>query len=439
LLYSKGWATDAAARRKMNFNLAGSSKGPAITQQPTTKRKIHMKIQIKRGYNWEVIPERQRVKGRANALLIALACLLLPLAAFAQFPATAYGWNLGNTLEPDCGEGCWAPPATQALINQVSASGFNTIRIPVNWGAHVNTQNVIDPAWLARVKVVVDWCLAKNMTVIINMHHDPFDWQSFRRFDSKMNARYIKIWQQVAQYFQAYDSRLIFCAANEPGADTQAKTDVLKQYYQNFINMVRGTGGNNANRWLILPGPNTNIDHTYNFFTLPTDPTPGRLAVDVHYYDPFGFCLQTTDASWGNYAFFWGSQVAGYRTSVPSLLYRNTAWGEEDWLAGQIAKMKTKFVNNGVPVVLGEFAAGKRIDYPELGTGVEYTRHLASRTYFDKKVVEVCNANGIKPYFWDNGWDGKDGFNLFNRITAAVMEQPQITALTGGAAQLPPP
>ncbi len=99
--------------------------------------------------------------------------------------------------------------------------------------------------------------------------------------------------------------------------------------------------------------------------------------------------------------------------------------------------MKTKFVNNGVPVIFGEFAAAKRIDHPEL-TGVEYTRHLASRTYFDKKVVELCNANGLKPYFWDNGWSGKDGFNLFNRTTAAVMEQDQITALTGGPAVSPP-
>jgi endoglucanase len=366
---------------------------------------------------------------------LALGCLLsFPTLAFAQFPATAYGWNLGNTLEANY-EGAWSPPATQALINQVAASGFNTIRLPVNWSNHMNTQNVIDAAWLARVKQVVDWSLAKNMTVIINMHHDGwFDWSSFRRFDSKINAKYVKVWQQIAQSFQAYDSRLMFCAANEPEADTAAKTAVLKQYYQNFINTVRSTGGNNANRWLILPGPNTNIDKTYDWFTLPTDPTPGRLAVDVHYYDPFDFCLMTTDESWGSYSFFWG---AGYKTTVPSLLIRNCSWGEEAWLAGQMAKMKTKFVDNGVPVMIGEFAAAKRIDHPEL-TGVEYTRHLASRTYYDKKMVEICNANGIKPYFWDNGWAGKDGFNLFNRNTAAVMEQDQVTALTGGAA-LPPP
>jgi endoglucanase len=375
-----------------------------------------------------------------NKILLSLACLLmLPLGALAQFPATAYGWNLGNTLEASPGEGSWAPAASQALINQVAASGFNTIRLPVNWSNHINQQNVIDPAWLARVKQVVDWCLAKNMPVIINMHHDGwFDSSSFRRFDSKINAKYVKIWQQIAQYFQAYDSRLMFCAANEPQVDTAAKTAVLKQYYQNFINTVRSTGGNNANRWLILPGPNTDVNRTYDWFTLPTDPTPGRLAVDVHYYDPFNFCLMTEDADWGQFSYFWGSQVPGYRTSIPSLLHRNTAWGEEDWLAGQIAKMKTKFVDHGVPVMFGEFAAGKRIGYAEL-TGTEYARHLASRTYFDKKVVELCNAAGIKPYFWDNGWDGKDGFNLFNRITAAVMEQDQVTALTGGAAQIPPP
>ena len=30
----------------------------------------------------------------------------------------------------------------------------------------------IDKAWMARVKEVVDWCLANDLKVIINTHHD---------------------------------------------------------------------------------------------------------------------------------------------------------------------------------------------------------------------------------------------------------------------------
>jgi hypothetical protein len=42
-----------------------------------------------------------------KTLFVAIACVLaLPAVALAQFPSPTYGWNLGNTLEPPCGEGC---------------------------------------------------------------------------------------------------------------------------------------------------------------------------------------------------------------------------------------------------------------------------------------------------------------------------------------------
>ena len=50
-----------------------------------------------------------------NSLFAAVAVLLLlPMSAMAQLPTTTYGWNLGNTLEPGCGEGCWAAAAETA-------------------------------------------------------------------------------------------------------------------------------------------------------------------------------------------------------------------------------------------------------------------------------------------------------------------------------------
>ncbi len=72
---------------------------------------------------------------KLNTSVIAIVCLLmLPLCALAQLPTPTYGWNLGNTMEPPCGVGCWGPPPTQALINAVTNAGFNTIRIPVRVG-----------------------------------------------------------------------------------------------------------------------------------------------------------------------------------------------------------------------------------------------------------------------------------------------------------------
>jgi len=99
--------------------------------------------------------------------------------------------------------------------------------------------------------------------------------------------------------------------------------------------------------------------------------------------------------------------------------------------------LKTKFVNNGIPALIGEFGVGKRIEYTDL-TGVELTRHLASRTYYYKKLVDTCNQNGVKPFNWDNGFDGQDSMAITNRTTATITDPACEAALTGGAAQPPP-
>jgi endoglucanase len=369
--------------------------------------------------------------------LIAFTCLLLlPLTAVAQLPSPTYGWNLGNTLEAPGGEGTWAPPATQELINAVAASGFNTIRIPIAWNSHANQSTYqINAAWLARVKEVVDWCYAANLTVIINSHWDNgwLDDALDGNVDPSVNARMHAYWTQIANTFANYDSKLLFAGANEPPADTAAKMSELMVYYQTFVNAVRATGGNNSTRWLVLSGPYTNIDLTDELMnTLPDDPTPGRLVVEVHDYAPYQFTLMTSDASWGKMFYFWGQ---GYHH--PTRLDRNATWGQEDYIVAQYQKMKTKFVDQGVPVLLGEFGTGRRTGYSDL-TGADYNLHLASRTYWNKTLVDAANAMGLRPVYWDNGWAGSNGFAVYDRISSAVIDQASITSLTGGPA-LPPP
>ena len=253
---------------------------------------------------------------RLNTLFVTIVCVLvLPAVALAQFPSPTYGWNLGNTLEPPCGEGCWSnPAATQAMINAVAAAGFNTIRIPVAWNSHANqtAPYTINASWLNRVKQVVDWSLAADLTVVINTHWDGgwFESNIGTTVNPTINAKMNSYWTQIANTFAGYDERLLFAAANEPNIrddelNNVAQMSTLMSYYQTFVNAVRGTGGSNTSRWLVVQGPNTNIDLTDSLMnTLPSDPTEDRLAVEVHYYDPWQFTLMLNDEWWGNSSIF---------------------------------------------------------------------------------------------------------------------------------------
>jgi len=362
--------------------------------------------------------------------LLAIVCLVsLSLGAFAQLPMPTRGWNLGNTLEPPCGEGCWGPVATQALIHGVAGAGFNAVRIPCAWDSHANpSTHQIDPAFMARVKQVVDWCLATNLHVILNDHWDG-GWLENNisgTVNPTINAKMGAYWSQIASNFANYDHRLLFAAANEPNADNAAEMAELMTYYNTFVAAVRGTGGSNTARWLVVQGPNTDIDLADSLMnTLPTDPTEGRLMVEVHYYSPWNFCGLSSDQSWGDMFYFWGQ--AYHSASSPS---RNPTWGEEDYLDGQFQKVHDKFVSQGIPVMIGEFGAMKRTTLSEPDLGL----HLAARTYFNKYVVDSAHRHGLSPFYWDTPGSGQ----AFDWTTGAVYDPDNVTALTGGPALWPP-
>ncbi|MBO9729767.1 MAG: cellulase family glycosylhydrolase [Chitinophaga sp.] len=359
--------------------------------------------------------------------LLLTAGILFSIPAWSQLPTAQQvasqmkvGWNLGNTLEAICGENAWGNPNTsQALINAVKAAGFNTIRIPVAWDCHTSN-GVIDANWMARVKTVVDYCINSNLYVIINIHWDGgwLENNCTTSAQSAVNAKQQNYWTQIANYFKNYNERLLFASANEPAVSDATGMSVLLSYHQTFVNAVRATGGNNSSRCLVIQGPATNPDYTYNLMnTLPTDPASNRLMVEVHYYAPWQFCGLTSDESWGKMFFYWGN---GYHSTIQP--DRNSTWGEESEVERLLGLMKTKYIDNGIPVIIGEFAAVKRSNPTDLSL------HLASREYFHRYVSSSAKSKGIIPIYWDAGVAG----GVFDRSTATVSDQGVVNAIMQG-------
>ena len=67
---------------------------------------------------------------------------------------------------------------TRELFRKLKSQGFKSIRLPVTWGIHQGAAPgyTIDPAWMAKVRQVVDWALAQDLYVMLNMHHDSWMW-----------------------------------------------------------------------------------------------------------------------------------------------------------------------------------------------------------------------------------------------------------------------
>jgi aryl-phospho-beta-D-glucosidase BglC (GH1 family) len=339
------------------------------------------------------------------------------------------GWNLGNSLEAIGGETAWGnPKATKALIDLVKANGFNAIRIPVSYDQYLAnaTTAEVKAEWLARVKEVVHYGVDNDMYVIVNIHWDGgwLENNSTEAKKSATNAKQKAFWEQIATTLRGFDEHLIFASANEPKVANATEMAVLTSYHQTFIDAVRSTGGKNAYRTVVVQGPDTDIEKTNKLMlTLPTDKVADRMMMEVHYYTPYQFTLMDKDADWGKMFYYWG---AGNRSTTDT--ERNPTWGEEADLAKLFKSMKTQFVDKGIPVILGEFGAIRRSNL----TGSNLALHLASRAYYLNYVVKQAKANGMVPFYWDEGNLGSNGFGIFNRFNTSVADTQALKGLLDG-------
>lgn len=352
----------------------------------------------------------------------------------------APGWNLGNTMEAGNNannftnkgglgaETSWQQTkTTQQIIDYVKSMGFKSVRIPCAWVmGHISDASsyTIDTQWIARVKEIVDYCINDGLYVIINDHWDG-GWLENHIADSDINTINRNktilhtIWTQIATAFKDYDEHLLFAGLNEPNADNQNATNNLVEYEQVFIDAVRATGGNNARRVLVIQGPSTDINHTCNYMknNMPEDTTEGRMMIEVHYYNPWQFWGMEKDENWGKVFYYWG---AGNHQNGSQ---HNATWGEEDEMRNQLMKMKTNFVDKGIPVVIGEFGANWR-DISNLA-GESQDKHNASIKAHYRELHRLCKElGGMAPYVWDINVANREGtkgiMTLINRSTLSV-------------------
>ena len=351
--------------------------------------------------------------------------------------AMGAGWNLGNQLEAVVdglpGETNWNNGViTEDTIKMVKEAGFSSIRVPVSYFNYIGEgpDYTIDAGWLDRVQEVVDYCINNDMYTIINMHGDGYNsmsgWFLCNGDDQEtIKAKYEAVWKQIAERFKDYDDHLIFESMNEEFDGNYNDPDPeyydnINDYNQIFVDTVRQAGGNNAYRWLLIAGWNTDINYTAGDygFKLPTDEHLSekveggqkRIMVSVHYYAPWDFCGGESDdiTQWG---------VDAEKASKTS-----SAAGQNA-MAASFKLLYDKFTSQGYPVVIGEYGA---IDKTEADPDSTFYR-----AYFCRKVVENSAKYGCIPVYWDNGWNGNYGFALFDRETHEVTQQEIINAIVG--------
>ena len=334
------------------------------------------------------------------------------------------GWNLGNSLDSHSGgvgsETIWGNPSiNQEIMNGVKRAGFDVIRIPITWMGHFGMPQDfrISSARLERAAEVVDMARKAGLKVIINIHHDgstPQEgkddgWLSIskavknRSEYERITHQFARVWDQIAAYFKNYGDWLMFESMNEIHDGgwgwsydfktfPKFQTDIINKWNQVFTDRVRASGGNNSNRYLVIPAYCTQPEQTIAAsFVLPKDVTPGKQIVTFHYYDPSEFSINGKRASWG---------TDGDRQKIDS----------------DFAPFKRRFIDYDTPVIIGETGAVLQL-YPNDKTLETQARQ--SRINYITHVFATAKKYGLVPIYWDNGVTSGNGekFGLLDRRT----------------------
>ncbi|MDR3344391.1 MAG: glycoside hydrolase family 5 protein [Oscillospiraceae bacterium] len=336
--------------------------------------------------------------------------------AFAFAAELGVGWNMGNALEATIPgfagaetETLWgSPKITKAVVDKVKAAGFSTVRIPITWAPHLGPapDYTIDAAWLDRVQEVVDFSYGNGLYTIINMHHDDMTWFiPDPQHEDATTAEFTKLWEQIAARFEPYGDHLIFEAANEPrvvgsllewAGGTPSQHKVVNRLNRAFVDVVRRSGGNNAERWLLLPTYAASCESTaLRAMEAPTDP---HALVSIHAYYPRKF---TSDK-----------------------YMDHSTWSERDSKALQkkLREIYRLFIAKGVPVYMGEFGAVAK-------------DNDAERAAYITEFRGTLRSYGISCGIWDNGYAADEGalpeaFALLDRRTLKWRHPALIATLT---------
>ncbi|MGW0503899.1 cellulase family glycosylhydrolase [Micromonospora sp. NPDC003241] len=302
--------------------------------------------------------------------------------AMAYVDAMQPGWNLGNTFDSvGADETAWGNPrVTPAQLDAIRAQGFNSIRIPVTWSNRHGAapSYTIDAAWLNRIKEVVGWALEDGFYVMINIHHDSWQWiHEMPTNRTTVLNRYNALWTQIAAAFRDAGPRLHFESVNEPqfansSGDAQ-NAQLLHELNTSFHRIVRASGGNNATRMLVLPTLHTSsdqprIDELVSTFTQLGD---RNLIATVHFYGYWPFSVN----------------VAGGT--------RFDAVTQQD-LVDRFDRVHNAFVARNIPVVIGEYGL--------LG----FDRHTGTvqqgeKLKFFEFLGHYARTKRLTTQLWDNG------------------------------------
>ena len=328
-------------------------------------------------------------------------------------PGFTHGINLGNGLDAPS-EGEWGVVLDVKHFEMAKAAGFDHVRLPVRFSAHAAevAPFTIDAKFFERVDWALDQAQKLGLNVILDLHH----YNELMEAPEAHTARFVALWQQIADRYVSRPPSVAFELLNEPCKELNpVKTNAL---YKQVIPLIRQK---HPNRLIFVDSffwANTNYLRTLE---LPAD--PGVIA-QFHMYQPILFTHQGApwmEPEYGTTGVIFPGPPKTPIVPVEAAL--KISWVRDFFegynklpadknpsgmsiIVAEFDRAQSYAEKFGHRVYLGEFAAIDKAD-PE------------SRSRFIKAVRGEAERRGMGWCYWDDG-----GMNKAMNVADGTWVQP---------------
>ena len=248
-------------------------------------------------------------------------------------------------------------------FDEIHKAGFDFVRLVLQAFSHMDTQNRLDPAWLAKLDEAVAQAQKAGLGVIIDEH----DFNPCSENVDVCRTRLTAFWHQVAPRFANAPRNVAFEILNEPHDNLNGGP--WNGLFAQELALVRQS---NPNRIVVVGPTHWNSLADLPLLKLPADP---NLLVTFHYYEPFHFTHQ--GATWV------GPEIQKLH---------GVSWGSAEdraTLAADFDKVAAWAAANHRPILLGEFGA-----YDKSGTPTNL------RAAYTEGVRSEAEKHGFGWAYW---------------------------------------
>lgn len=182
---------------------------------------------------------------------------------------------------------------TEEDIKYISSLGFDHVRVPVDYNVLEDEDGNLIESGFGYLENCRSWCEKYNLNMLIDLHEcygysfDPLKKDMDRKkffYDEQLQARFFKLWTEIATRFKDYPNQVAFEPLNE--VVLAEVVDAWNEILAKFIKLIRSIS---KDAYIIAGGVCYNNVLSVPLLNIPLD---DKIVYNFHCYEPMVFTHQ---------------------------------------------------------------------------------------------------------------------------------------------------